>query len=101
MTTLTPGSAGGEHRRRGRLPHGDRASTLARTRVPTMDERGPPPMRTRALVAAAVLAAFAGNASAGRGWIEDPTGRTALQVAFRETPSYEDLAEAQAALTRM
>jgi hypothetical protein len=48
----------------------------------------------------AALLALASDAAAGRGWIEDPTGRTVLQVAFREPPSYEDLAEAQAALTR-
>jgi len=52
-----------------------------------------------ALLASAAL--LPGPAEAGRAWIEDPTGRAVLQVAFREPPSYEDLAEAQAALTRM
>jgi len=41
------------------------------------------------------------RAEAGRGWIEDPTGRAVLQVSFREPPTYQDLAETQAALTRM
>ncbi len=40
------------------------------------------------------------HAEAGRAWIEDPTGSAVLQVAFREMPTYEDLAEAQSALTR-
>ncbi|HXC53386.1 MAG TPA: vWA domain-containing protein [Candidatus Limnocylindrales bacterium] len=40
-------------------------------------------------------------ADAGRAWIEDPTGRTVLQVAFRGQPTYQDLAETEAALTRM
>lgn len=55
------------------------------------------------LALAAGLVAVAGPArvaEAGRAWIEDPTGRGVLQVAFREMPTYEDLAEAQAALTR-
>ncbi len=53
-----------------------------------------------ALFAIAVSPA-AQPAEAGRAWIDDPTGRTVLQVAFREQPTYQDLAETQAALTRM
>ncbi|MFN2425007.1 MAG: VWA domain-containing protein [Candidatus Binatia bacterium] len=55
---------------------------------------------TGATLLALFAVAWAGPAQAGRGWIEDPTGRTSMQVAFRQQPSYEDLAEAQAALTR-
>lgn len=67
--------------------------------------RRPRPGCARRLVAATLLAAAAFGAPrvavAGRAWIEDPTGRTVLQVAFREPPTYEDLAQTQAALTRM
>lgn len=38
---------------------------------------------------------------AGSAAIEDPSGRATLQVAFRYTPTYQQLAEAQSALTRM
>lgn len=55
----------------------------------------------RTAVALGLLAATAQAAQAGRAWIEDPSGRTVLQVAFREPPTYQDLAETQAALTRM
>lgn len=60
--------------------------------------------RAAALVGLAVLVEAlvpSASAQAGRAWIEDPTGRAALQVAFRQHPSYADLAEAQGALTRM
>ncbi|HEY2775862.1 MAG TPA: vWA domain-containing protein [Candidatus Binatia bacterium] len=58
--------------------------------------------RCAALAAAAAAAALsvAAPAHAGRGWIEDPTGRSGLQVSFRDQPSYEDLAETEAALQR-
>ena len=49
---------------------------------------------------AALAMAWAMPAEAGRGGIEDPTGRAVLQVAFRGQPTYQDVAEAQAALTR-
>lgn len=54
-------------------------------------------------VLAAVALDLAGSspAPAGVGTIDDPTGGAALQVSFRRTPSFQDLAEAQAALTRM
>ena len=48
-----------------------------------------------------VLAVRSQPADAGHAWIEDPTGRTFLQVAFRGQPTYQDLAETEAALTRM
>lgn len=48
----------------------------------------------------AALVVGPGRSEAGRAWIEDPTGRMTLQVAFRQPPTYEDLAETQAALTR-
>jgi hypothetical protein len=59
-------------------------------------------MRLAALgtIAISAVAGLASPSFAGRGSIEDPTGRTVLQVGFREPPTYEDLAEAQAALTR-
>lgn len=52
------------------------------------------------LVAATFLGATASPSHAGRAWIDDPTGRAVLQVLFREQPTYTDLAETQAALTR-
>jgi len=53
-------------------------------------------------VAAAVLLALTASvAVAGSATIEDPTGRATLQVAFRFPPTYQQLAESQAALTQM
>jgi hypothetical protein len=57
--------------------------------------------RMPVLAALIALLAAPAAATAGRGWIEDPSGRTALQVAFRGTPTYQDVAEIQAALRRM
>ena len=73
--------------------------------VALRDSRRPAPHRARFCAVLGMLAAVAISSSvrlaeAGRAWIEDPTGRTVLQVAFREPPSYADLAEAQAVLTR-
>ena len=47
-----------------------------------------------------LLALHAGEALAGRGGVEDPSGRLTFQVAYRSQPTYQDVAEVQAALTR-
>ncbi len=73
--------------------------------------KGPAPVRVVAAarfatviasVSAAFLLAFSASTSqAGSAGLEDPTGRAALQVSFRYTPTYQQLAEAQASLTHM
>lgn len=50
---------------------------------------------------AALLAFSASSSPAGSAGLEDPSGRATLQVAFRYIPTYQQLAEAQAALTHM
>ena len=47
------------------------------------------------------LASVVDLAWAGRGAVVDPGGETFFQVSFREAPTHQDLAEAQAALTGM
>ncbi len=65
-----------------------------------------PPGRPAAVVAFPALVAFltllaATPSPAGHGSMEDPTGRTAIEVNFRSPPTYQQVAETQAALTRM
>lgn len=58
-------------------------------------------LATAACLAAAIVALCVSTVRAGSAAIEDPTGRATLQVAFRYAPTYQQLAEAQAALTHM
>jgi hypothetical protein len=60
-----------------------------------------PPVLAVAAAALAVVLVAPSLAAAGRAWIDNPTGEAVLQVAFRQSPTYEDLARTQAALTRM
>lgn len=68
---------------------------------PAGDWLRPASVLLTSLAVGMTLSAAAVPAHAGRAAIHDPSGNTVLQVAFRQPPTYQDLAEAQAALTRM
>ena len=82
------------------MPQPSRTARASTLRAPAFRPKATVHRAAAAMLALAALAGSGGRAEAGRAWIEDPTGRMTLQVAFRQPPTYEDLAETQAALTR-
>lgn len=59
------------------------------------------PQMLRPLAVVFAIALTPSLVGAGGGSIEDPTGRASLEVNFRFAPTYQEVAETQAALTRM